>query len=59
MHDEKLVLRYCDNCGEPHMATYSHEGNFGEGPIYAVVCTADQLTDYYTGERVQKLETSA
>jgi hypothetical protein len=41
----------CDECGERHVAEYSHEGRFGEGPIYAVVC-ANQLTDYYTAERL-------
>jgi hypothetical protein len=37
------------------MAEYSHEGTFGEGAIYAVVCTTDHLTDYYTGERVRSV----
>lgn len=40
----------CQSCGEPHPAEYSHEGRYGEGPIYAVVCTVDWLTDYYTSE---------
>lgn len=46
----------CDYCGERHVAEYSHEGRFGEGPIYAVVCFATDFvgfTDYYTGERVE------
>jgi hypothetical protein len=38
----------CETCGEVHVAEYSHEGQFNEGPIYAVVCTADHLTDYVT-----------
>lgn len=42
----------CDQCGQEHDATFSHEGTFGEGPIYAVVCTVDHLTDYYTTERL-------
>jgi hypothetical protein len=42
----------CDHCGERHQATYSHEGRFGEGALYAVVCTADGMTDYYTAERL-------
>jgi hypothetical protein len=46
------VIDYCDECEQQHPAYYSHEGRFGEGPIYAVVCTVDDLTDYYTTERV-------
>lgn len=42
----------CDSCGATHEATYSHEGSYGEGAIYAVVCPADYLTDYYRAERV-------
>ena len=48
----KMRVDYCDTCGAPHEATYSHEGQYGEGAIYAVVCTQDWLTDYYTSERV-------
>lgn len=44
----------CYECGGKHEATYSHEGRFGEGPIYAVVCTVDWLTDYYTVEALSK-----
>lgn len=40
----------CWHCEQPHEAEYSHEGRFGEGPIFAVVCTVDGLTDYYTTE---------
>ena len=40
----------CDDCGQKHEATYSHEGEWGQGPIYAVVCTVDHLTSYYTAE---------
>lgn len=40
----------CDGCGGTHEATYSHEGRFGEGPVYAVVCPADHLTTYVTTE---------
>lgn len=46
------TLDYCDQCGQPHEATYSHEAQFGQGPIFAVVCPVDDLTDYYTLERV-------
>jgi len=52
-------LETCERCGaRDHEAVYSHEGRYGEGPIYAVVCTggpeaeADWLTDYYTLEVV-------
>lgn len=40
----------CDECDELHPAEYSHESIHGQGPIYAVVCTRDGLTDYYTSE---------
>lgn len=39
-----------DGCWGTHEGTYSHEGHFGEGPIYAVVCPRDDVTDYYTLE---------
>lgn len=42
----------CDHCGAVHQAEFSHDGLHGEGPIFAVVCTVDQLTDYYTTEGV-------
>jgi len=45
----------CDECGQLHEATYSHEGQWGEGPIYAVVCTQDWLTSYYTAEGLVQL----
>lgn len=45
----------CDECGGEHVAEYSHEGMFGEGPIFAVVCPVDDLTDYYTRERVTRV----
>lgn len=43
----------CYTCGESHPAEPSHVGRFGEGQIYAVVCTADYLTDYYTTEALE------
>jgi hypothetical protein len=43
----------CDECGKRHEATYSHEGRFNEGAIFAVVCDVDGLTDFYTSERVE------
>lgn len=42
----KLTVQ-CWECGEWHGATYDHEGRWGQGPIYAVVCTRDNLVDYY------------
>lgn len=54
-HDEtpEFGTAVCDRCHKTHEATYSHEGRFGEGPIYAVVCDDDDLTDYYTTEAVR------
>ena len=46
----------CDECGEVHAAQYSHEGAHGEGPIFSVVCTRDDLFDFYTEERVTRTE---
>lgn len=44
----------CDYCQGEHLGYYSHPGQFGEGPIYAVVCDTDPkavwLTDYVTLE---------
>lgn len=42
----------CFQCGERHVAEYHHEGRYGEGSIYAVVCSADglDLTDWYTAD---------
>ncbi len=40
---------YCD-CGDEHEATYSHEGRFGEGPIFEVVCPKDNLSIFLTTE---------
>ena len=40
----------CDECSGVHEAEYSHDGRFGEGPVYVVVCGG--FTDYYTFERV-------
>lgn len=48
----------CFECGDSHEAEYSHEGRFGEGPIFAVVCTVDYLTSYYTTEGVDFTEGS-
>ena len=40
----------CEFCGERHVAEYSHEGQWDQGAIFAVVC--HDLTDYYTSEAV-------
>jgi hypothetical protein len=47
----RLFVR-CQECGAKHVAEYNHEGDYDQGPIYAVVCTADHLTDFYTAEAV-------
>lgn len=50
-----IIVDACDECGEKHEAGYSHEGRFGEGPIFAVYCDAPSgqyAGDYYTSERV-------
>lgn len=48
--DERRGTVICDECGERHVAEYSHEGRWGQGAIFAVVC--GDLTDYYAAERV-------
>lgn len=40
----------CDDCDQRHEATYSHVGDFGQGPVYAVVC--GEFVSYYLTERV-------
>lgn len=58
MHtDTKTNVRLVADCQAPgcnkvHEAEYSHEGLFDEGPIYAVVCWDDGLTNYHTTEGV-------
>jgi hypothetical protein len=52
-HTTTTLTVICDECGERHEAEYSHEGNFGQGAIYAVVC--GEFTDYYTSERIDGL----
>jgi hypothetical protein len=37
-------------CGGVHAAWHSHEGAYGEGPIYAATCPLDGLADYFTLE---------
>jgi len=43
-------LGECDGCGGRHTASYSHQGRWGQGAIYAVVCPTDGLTTYVTTE---------
>ena len=38
----------CRNCGAAHAATYHHEGSFGEGAIFEVICPVDGLSDFVT-----------
>lgn len=40
----------CQECGQTHEAHYSHDGQYGEGPIYVVVCNGYE--DFYTAEVV-------
>jgi hypothetical protein len=42
----------CDNCGQLHVAEIAHRDQFSGAQLYAVVCTADHLTDWYTWERL-------
>lgn len=53
--DESGIVQ-CDNCGKYHSATYDHEGQHHEGPIHAVTCPQDGMTDYYTNERLEPRE---
>lgn len=48
--EPELAELICLNCDELHEAVESHEGLFGEGTIFAVVCPKDDLTSYYTRE---------
>jgi len=48
--EPRQLLGGCDGCGQYHAASYSHEGHYGEGPVYAVVCPVDHLTTYVTTE---------
>lgn len=57
MSDTTKYQATCDGCGATHPAEYSHEGQFGEGAIYAVVCTVDWLTSYHTSEGVSEVPT--
>jgi hypothetical protein len=42
----------CHSCGATHQAEYSHNSPHNGQPVYAVVCTVDWLTDYYTSDVV-------
>jgi hypothetical protein len=42
----------CEGCGEYHPAEYHHDGQWGEGPIYAATCPVDGLTDFLTWQGV-------
>lgn len=43
----------CHTCGDTHPAEYSHKSPYGGHAVYAVVCTLDYLTDYYTEEAIR------
>lgn len=38
----------CETCGAIHEATPSHQGHWGEGQVFEVVCTEDGKSDFYT-----------
>lgn len=44
----------CENvgCQQHHPAEFSHFSQYGDEPVFAVVCTQDWLTDYYTPEGI-------
>jgi hypothetical protein len=44
----------CHECGDWHPAEFSHVGGYSRPvDVYAVVCTVDGLTDYYTTDGVE------
>jgi hypothetical protein len=43
----------CENCDSAHPAEYSHESPYGGHDVFAVVCTVDWLTSYYTAAGVR------
>lgn len=48
--DPAPILVDCERCDGQHDAEYSHEGRFGEGPIFAAICPTDDLTVWHTAE---------
>lgn len=44
----------CFTCDRWHEAHYHHDGQYGEGPIFIVICEEDGLADYYTNEVVER-----
>lgn len=44
----ETITVLCEQCGEKHVGEYHHDSEFGGHPVYAVVCTEDYLTDWYT-----------
>lgn len=42
----------CQECSSTHEAIFSHASAHGGRDVYAVVCSADGLTDYYTDDVV-------
>ena len=54
MSDETAnMVGDCDRCNAAHEAEPSHEGQWGEGPIWAVTCPVDGLTQWHTREGVR------
>lgn len=48
----------CWECGERHVAEPAHLDRFSGAQLYAVVCTVDSLTDYYTDEALDPTTTT-
>lgn len=49
-----LTIR-CHHCGQRHAAELSHRAQYGAQLVFAVVCPADSLTDYYTTDALDDL----
>lgn len=49
----------CPGCDELHEAAYDHEGEFGQGPIFATFCPKDNLADYHTLDGLHHTSTAA
>lgn len=43
----------CHDCGQVHPAEPHHQGRFGEGQVYAVVC--GEFIEFYTQEVVREV----
>lgn len=50
MQNPNAIVIGCEYCQGKHLAEYSHDGRFNEGPIYTAVCTSDWIEANYTLE---------